>query len=141
MCSKYLETAENTSVIKSNTYRYKKDWKEKEQRVKTTSKMNRIIRSMEEDVQSTQEIAPIIHMAKALTYDANSDYSNTYINSSKWQMQMEAKQKPAIQVISDNPPLNPPPSPKLKPPTTNPHIKDMQWVEDVKTIQTMSYKK
>ena len=67
--------------------------------------MDGIIRSIEEDGHSTQNIAPIINMAKALTYDTNSDNSDTDSNSSEWQKQMEAKQKPAIQVILDIPPL------------------------------------
>ena len=54
---------------------------------------------------------------------------------------MEAKQKLAIQVISDKLPLEPYSSPELKLYTTTPPIEDMQWIEDVKTTQTMSYKK
>ena len=83
MCSKYLKTAENTSVIKSNTYRYKKDRKVKTQRVKNTYKMDGIILFMEEDDHSPQEIVPIIYMAKALVYDTNLDDNDTDSNSSE----------------------------------------------------------
>ena len=38
---------------------------------------------MEEDGHSTQEIAPIIYMAKLLVYNTNLDDSNTDSNSSK----------------------------------------------------------
>ena len=69
MCSKYLKITEHNSVIKSSTYRYKKDQKGKVQQLKVTSKMDGIIRSMEEDGHSTQDIAPIIHIAKAFAFD------------------------------------------------------------------------
>ena len=44
---------------------------------------------------------------------------------------MEGKQKPAIKVISDKPPSEHPPSPEMDPPTTTPHMEDIQWIEDV----------
>ena len=83
---KYLETAKNTFVIKSNTYRYEKYRKEKAQIVKMASKMDGTIHSMEEDGHSTQEISPIIHMAKTLAYDAKSDDSDIDSNSSECNM-------------------------------------------------------
>ena len=42
-----------------------------------------IIRYMENDGHLTQDIEPIIHIARALANDTNSDDSNMYSNSSE----------------------------------------------------------
>ena len=73
MCTKFIDNAENTQDIKSNFYRYKKDRKDKAPNVKISSKIDGIIRSMEDEGHETKDLAPIIHIAKAMALNSDSE--------------------------------------------------------------------
>ena len=80
MCTKFLEISDNTQAVKFNFYRYKKDCKDKALNAKTISKMDGIICSMKEEGHDTKDLAPIIHIAKAMALrsDNDSDDSDGY---------------------------------------------------------------
>ena len=77
-----MENPDNKASVKSNTYRYKKDKRDKSQQTKTTSKMNRIIRTMEDEGHSTDHLAPTIYMERAMAINSDSDNSDSDGNSS-----------------------------------------------------------
>ena len=76
ICNRFMEDAANASIVKSNTYRYKKEQKEKAMRLKTSSRMDGIIKKMESAGHTDLQLAPMIHMANAMV-DDSSDESNS----------------------------------------------------------------
>ena len=48
ICNKFVDDTSNALLVKSNTYRYKKEQMEKALRRKTSSQMDGIIRKMED---------------------------------------------------------------------------------------------
>ena len=73
MCTKFLDNTENTQAIKSNFSRYKKDCKDKALNAKTSSKMDGIIRIMDDEGHDTKDLSPIIHIAKAMALNSDSE--------------------------------------------------------------------
>ena len=117
--AEFLAKESNLPMIKSNTYQYKKERKEKTQRNKASTKMNTFIKKLEENGQNRQDITPIIHMAQAMAtqsdYDSDSDTSDgSSTQSQHWLLQMEDK-TPAGQIKTMKPPAEPPPSLEINP--------------------------
>ena len=77
LCSKFIDDAANAQLVKSNTYRYRKDRKEKSLKAKRSSKMSGVIRQLEDQGHTPTEIAPMIHMARALENISDTDYSDS----------------------------------------------------------------
>lgn len=76
MCTKYLTIVDNSQAVKSNLYRYKKERIDKASHTKTISKMDGIIRNMEDDGHNPEDLVPIIHMAREMTIHPDSDTSD-----------------------------------------------------------------
>ena len=72
MCIIYLDIAEKFQSIKSNTYKYKKDRKEKASREKISSKMDEFMRTMEDEGYDSKGIASVINMARTLANNSDS---------------------------------------------------------------------
>ena len=73
----FIDDAANAQLVKSNTYRYRKDRKEKSLRSKRSSKMRGVIRRLEDQGHTPTELPPMIHMARAMEVSSDTDYSDT----------------------------------------------------------------
>ena len=73
-CANFLAKESNLPAIKSNTYKYKKDRKERAKRNKVSTKMDTFIKKLEENGSGGQDMTPIIHMAQAIA--THSDYNS-----------------------------------------------------------------
>ena len=82
ICNRFIEDTANTSIVKSNAYRYKKEQQAKALRTKTSSRMDGIIRKMESAGHTEQQIAPMIHMANAMADDTSLDSSSDNASTS-----------------------------------------------------------
>ena len=56
----------NTKIVKDNTYRFKKERKEKAYKSKVNKKMNTFIRKLGETGQDDSTITPIINLAQEI---------------------------------------------------------------------------
>ena len=74
--TEYLVIAENMKDIKSNSYRYKQDRKDKALRDKISSCLDGYITSMTDKGQDPKERVPLINMAKVLVYESGSETSS-----------------------------------------------------------------
>ena len=83
ICSTYMADPNNKDIIKSNTYKYRKDRKEKSIIAKQTSKMDGILRKMEDDGRTEAEMAPLIHMANAMTVESDTEGYDSISESSE----------------------------------------------------------
>ena len=77
MCNRFIEDASNAQLVKSNTYRYRKDRKEKSLRTKRSSKLRGAIRRLEAQGHTPTQLAPMIHMACAMEDSDDSDYDSS----------------------------------------------------------------
>ena len=73
ICNIFVDDTANAALVKSNTYRYKKEQKEKAARYKTTSRMDGIIKNMENVGNTETQLAPMIHMANTMVEDCSED--------------------------------------------------------------------
>ena len=82
-----MEQEENQQAVKSNTYRYKKQLKEKANKYRADKRMNNVIKKMVDEGQSQEDIDPIIKLARAInsqtisTYTSDSDSDQDSLNS------------------------------------------------------------
>lgn len=85
ICNRFGGDTVNAAFVKSNTYRYKKEQKEKELRSKTTSRMEGIIKKMGNSGHTETQIAPMIHMANAMVeaYSDNNQSDETISSESE----------------------------------------------------------
>ena len=81
LCANYMEKPENSKIVKSNLYRYKKKLKERASLKRFTTKVNGLVRKLEEGGEQTSAL-PIINLAKALTNNDDDSLSNCSSNSS-----------------------------------------------------------
>ena len=77
ICSNFLAQDKNLPIIKANTYRYKKDRKEKAQKSKFSSKVDTFIRNLE-DKGEQHNITPMISLAQALASSTDSDSNHSH---------------------------------------------------------------
>ena len=81
ICNIFVNDPINTVLIKSNTYMYKKEQKEKVLRSKTTTQMEDITKKMESADPTETQLTPIVHMTNTMVddyYDENqSDESSS----------------------------------------------------------------
>lgn len=128
MCGRFLESSENSQAVKYDFYRYKKDRKDKALNAKTTSKLDGIIRNVENTGHDKEEFEPIIHLASAMAIDSDSN-DDSDSDSYEWHGQMEDRMTPAISILTDKPPPEPLPSLEPKLPSDD-NYKIYQWIED-----------
>ena len=87
LCKRFMEQEENQQAVKSNTYRYKKQLKEKANKYRADKRMNNVIKKMVDEGQSQEDIDPIIKLARAInsqtisTYTSDSDSDQDSLNS------------------------------------------------------------
>ena len=72
ICASFLAQEKNLPTIKSNTYRYKKERKERAQKSKFSSKVDKFIKNLE-DKGEKHNIMPMINLAQALASSSDSD--------------------------------------------------------------------
>jgi len=87
MCQAFISNNANIEHTQRNLQDYRKEQHEKVSKVKTESRVHKIILQMIEDGVSNQEISPYINMAYALKdgSDYNSDYSANSESTSEWE--------------------------------------------------------
>ena len=83
ICNRFVDDTVNAALVKSNTYRYKKEEKEKAIRYKTTSRMDSIIEKMEIAGHTETQLAPIIHVANTMVEDYSGDSQSDNASSSE----------------------------------------------------------
>ena len=85
ICNRFVDDTVNAALAKSNTYRYKKEQKEKVIRYKTTSRMDGIIENMETAGHTGTQLAPMIHMANVMVEDYSDNSQSDDATSSESQ--------------------------------------------------------
>ena len=74
MCLRFIKQEDNNATVRNNTYRYKKQLKEKMQKNKVESRMHHAIKKMVDEGNNQQDIDPIIKLARAFhVEDSDSD--------------------------------------------------------------------
>ena len=78
-----MANEKNAKIVKDNTYRFKKDRKEKAYKSKVNKKMDTFIRKLEETGQDNSTLTPIINLAQQIMTSSTSSQSgasddNTY---------------------------------------------------------------
>ena len=63
----------NTQLVKSNSYRYKNEQKDKAIRNKTSSRIDGYIKKIEDDSHTPLQMAPMIHMENATVEEYTSE--------------------------------------------------------------------
>ena len=76
MCTRFINQEDNNALVRNNTYRYKKQLKEKMEKHKVESRMQHAIKKMVDEGNNQHDIDPIIKLARAFHVD-DSDSDNT----------------------------------------------------------------
>ena len=111
LCNRCIEDTVNAQLIKNNSYRYKKSVKDKAQRSKASKRMDEVIWKLKDEVHKQEQLLPMIQIAEAMVANTESDESadDGYRESgSEWYAQMEDKLMPAVHILNDKPPSEPP---------------------------------
>ena len=83
ICNRFVDDTVNAVLVKSNTYRYKKEQKEKTICYKTTSRMDSIIKKMEIARHTETQLTPMIHMANTTVEDYSDNSQSDDASSSE----------------------------------------------------------
>ena len=75
LCSLFMANEKNAKIVKDNTYRFKKDRKEKAYKSKVNKKMDTFIRKLEETGQDNSTLTPIINLAQQIMTSSTSSQS------------------------------------------------------------------
>ena len=117
LCSQYIANSDNNRTMKNNTYRFKKRVKESKQTSQIESKLDVVVKQLEENREKLQNLEYIIKLARALHYDGdNNDNINSKDSTSK---DITAE----VKVVRDKLPAEPPPSLEKSNEVTNSEVK------------------
>ena len=83
MCTRFLEDDNNKQTVRENTYRYRKQLKERLQKKRVDTRVKRVINKLVDKGQSQQDIGPIIKMAMALNLQSTSSDTSDNDNDSQ----------------------------------------------------------
>ena len=83
ICNIFVDNTINVALVKSNTYRYKMEQKEKAIRSKTTSRMDGIIKKIEISGHTETQLVAMIHMANAMVEEYSDDSKSDDATSSE----------------------------------------------------------